>query len=317
MSRAQVDVGVVTWNTRDLTVDALRRLLDNEQGCELHLLVRDNGSTDGTPDALRRWVPEAQVDHDGRNLGFAAGMNRLIRLSSAPWFLLLNPDAWPEPGAIATLVSASLDHPEAAAVAPLLRRPDGSLEHSALPFPSLSVSAVRSLGLSRVIPTHTAERMLLAPAWAHDRARCVDWAIGAALLVPRVAFQSVGLLDESFFMYAEDLEWCWRAHDRGWEIWFEPNAEVVHVGNASGAQAFGSRRTRAHLHNAYRVYRRRHGWLSTLLLRSLNLMAPARALVKATLRRDREQAIYWRTHLSDHWRALDAVEELPEEPLGP
>ena len=312
MNRPRVDVGVVTWNTRDLTVRALRRLLDTDQGCELRLLVRDNGSTDGTAAAVARSVPEAQLDHDERNLGFAAGMNRLMRQSTAPWFLLLNSDAWPEPGAIGTLVAASREHPRAAAVAPLLRRPDGSIEPSALPFPSVRTATADALGIARFMPGRAARRMIW-PAWRHDVARQVDWAIGAALLIPRQAIEAVGLLDESFFMYAEDLEWCWRAHDRGWYVWFEPGAVVVHVGNASGVQAYGERRARAHLHNAYRVYERHHGRRHTLALQMAQMLGTGRALAAAVLRRDRGGVTYWRTNLRAHWHALKGVEELPEQ----
>jgi N-acetylglucosaminyl-diphospho-decaprenol L-rhamnosyltransferase len=310
IERPRVDVGIVTWNTRDVTVAALRRLLETDQGCELKVYVRDNGSRDGTAEAIARHVPEVDLEQDARNLGFAAGMNRLIRKSTAPWFLLLNPDAWPEPMAIARLVAASRAHPRAAAIGPLLRRPDGSIEPSALPFPSLRTAAADALGVSRVM-RRRAEEMLIWPAWSHDRARWVDWIVGAAVLVPREAFDAVGLLDESLFMYAEDLEWCWRARDEGWGVWFEPDAEVVHVGNVSGAQGYGSRRTRAHLHNAYRVYERRCGRVRTRALRGVNLIRVNRSFAAAVLRRDRGATRYWRNEVEGHWRALEAGEEMP------
>src|SRR4051794_38073729 len=113
-ARPRVDVGVVTWNTRDLTVECLRRLLDTDQGCDLRVLVRDNASSDGTVDGLHRFVPEADVDAGADNLSFAAGMNSLLARSDAPWFFALNSDAWPEPGAIETLVAAAASHPRAA-----------------------------------------------------------------------------------------------------------------------------------------------------------------------------------------------------------
>src|SRR5437763_12989581 len=102
--RPRVDVGVVTWNTRDLTVRALRSLLDSDQGCDVRLLVHDNASSDDTASALRAEVPESDVEVAADNLGFAAGVNRLIARSDAPWFMTLNSDAWPEPGAIRRLV---------------------------------------------------------------------------------------------------------------------------------------------------------------------------------------------------------------------
>ena len=105
--RPLVDVAVVTWNTAELTAEALRRLLDTDQGCTLRLLVRDNASTDGTAGVLNERVPEAEVDAGTENLGFAAGVNTLLARSTAPWVLLLNSDAWPEPGAIGALVESS------------------------------------------------------------------------------------------------------------------------------------------------------------------------------------------------------------------
>src|SRR5947209_18268758 len=95
-SMTAVDVGVVTWNTRELSVAALRRLLDSDQGCQVRLLVRDNGSTDGTAEAVASAVPEASLEEGRQNLGFAAGMNTLIRRSTASWFFALHLDARPE-----------------------------------------------------------------------------------------------------------------------------------------------------------------------------------------------------------------------------
>jgi N-acetylglucosaminyl-diphospho-decaprenol L-rhamnosyltransferase len=294
--RARVDVGVVTWNTAELSSTALRALLDTDQGCDLRLLVRDNGSTDGTPDAIARAVPEAEVEAGAENLGFAAGMNRLIARSDAPWFFLLNSDAWPSPGAIGAMVSAAEAHPRAAAIAPRLVRPDGSLEHSTHPFPSLKVAAVTAFSGRRLKP-QTGERMMLAGHWAHDRARAVDWAVGAALLVRRRALDAVGPLDESFFMYVEDLEWCWRAAHKGWEIWFEPAAVVVHVGNASGAKRYGDRRTETYMRNTYRFYAREHGAVASGAYRALNVAGSAIGYARARARRDGDTAAYWRREM--------------------
>src|ERR1700687_2415021 len=252
------DVGVVTWNSRDLTVEALRRLVDTEQGCRLRLLVRDNGSTDGTADAIAAVVPEAQLDAGKINLGFAGGVNTLLARSSAEWFLALNSDAWPEDGAVGRLVEAAIARPRAAAVAARLERPDGTLEHSTHPFPSSAVAALVLTRIYRRLPS-LAWRHCIEGAWSHDETRRVDWAVGAALLLRRQAIADVGLLDERFFMFAEDVEWCWRARAKGWEIWFEPSAVVRHVGNASGAQSYGSSRTDAYLRNTYRFYRGEHG----------------------------------------------------------
>ena len=302
-SRPQVDVAVVTWNTRDLTVEALRRLLDEDAGCDVRLLVRDNGSTDGTAEAIRKLVPEAELDAGDTNLGFAKAMNALIARARAPWFFALNSDAWPDPGALVTLVRTAEAFPAAAAVAPRLERPDGTLEHSTHPFPSLRVAAVTATGAYRLIGAERARRMMLVGAWHHDAPRAVDWAVGAALLMRRAALDDIGGFDERFFMYAEDLEWCWRARRRGWEIRFEPAALVRHVGNASGERRYGSHRTEAYLRNTYRFYRREHGAASTALYRAINVAGSARLWARSVLGRNARRAEVWREQLRAHLSA--------------
>ena len=296
----RVDVGVVTWNTRDLTVRALRALLDSEQGVDVRVLVRDNGSTDGTPDALREHVPEASVDAGSENLGFGAGMNTLIARSDAPWFFCLNSDAWPDPGALRTLVDAAVAHPRAGAIAPRIERPDGSLEHSTLPFPSLRVSALLGLGIHRFLGAERKADLLLEGWWHHDRARPVDWAVGAALLFPRHALERIGGFDERYFMYAEDLEWGWRAHRLGYETWFEPKAVVRHVGNASGEQNYRQRRTAAWIRNTHRFYRDAHGPVAAGLYRGMEAVGCAGLWARYRLAGDRGQASAWRHRVKLH-----------------
>lgn len=295
--RPRVDVLVVTWNTADVTPGALRDLLDSEQGCELRLLVRDNASHDGTADAIAKLVPEAEIDV-GPNLGFAGGVNVLLRRSDAPWLFLLNPDAWPLPGAIGTLVGAAEQHPRAAAVAPRLETPNGELQHSTHTFPSLRVAATLAFRGEK-LRTEQAEELLLEGAWAHDRRRKVDWAHAAAWLIRREALDDIGGLEERFFMYAEDLEWCWRARNRGWEIWFEPAAVVRHIHKLSGRRRYGSRQTRAHLHSALRFYRGEHGTIPAAAWWALNVAGGVIRWTTAARRGERQRARQWRRYAAD------------------
>jgi GT2 family glycosyltransferase len=300
VSRPEVDVGIVSWNTRELTLDVIRRLREDQPESLLRVFVRDNGSTDGTPEAIAETFPDVTLDADGRNLGFGAGMNRLIARSDGPWFFALNSDAWPARGAVARLVTTAEAHPRAAAVAPRLERPDGSLEHSTYPFPSWEVAAITALGLYRRFGRRRAQELQLVGAWHHDVSREVDWAVGAALLMRREALDAIGGFDERFFMYAEDLEWGWRAHRAGWETWFEPAAVVTHVGNASGAKAYGGTRTLTYLRNTYRFYAREHGRGSTAVYRALNLAGSLRLLARSKLRRDEAAAREWRRQVRAH-----------------
>lgn len=279
-----VDVGVVTWNTAELTASALRKLLEaDDHGVVGSVLVHDNASTDGTPELLAEEVPEAEVEVCAANLGFAAGVNRLIQRSTSPWLLLVNSDAWPEEGALSALVAAGERLAGAAAIAPRLAGPDGAVEESTHPFPSVGVAAASALGLRRLVQ------------WDHDEARCVDWAMGAVLLLRRAALEDVGGFDERYFMYSEDMDWCLRARRRGWDIWYEPSSTFTHVGNASGVQRFGGERDRVVIANACRFYSSTHGRASTALWRMLNAVGTARLSVTCRIRGDREAAAAWRS----------------------
>ncbi|HVV75183.1 MAG TPA: glycosyltransferase family 2 protein [Mycobacteriales bacterium] len=269
---AAIDVAIVTWNTRDTTIDAIKALLATAPD-EVRVLVRDNASTDGTAGAVAAAYPDAEIDAGAENLGFAGGVNTILRRSTAPWVLLLNPDAWPDPGAIERLLACAHRHPRAAVVAPRLLRPDGRLEPSAWPFPSLRVSLASALRNDRNI-------------WPHDVERRVDWAVGAAWLLRREAIKAIGELDDSLFMYAEDLEWCWRAHDAGWEVWFTPDAVVRHIGNVSGAQRFGPSQPSAWIANSVAVYGRRHSPAATSLWRRANAFSAAIHAYRARRRGD-------------------------------
>jgi GT2 family glycosyltransferase len=297
-SRPRVDVGIVTWNTRDLTVEAIGRLRAASPDVDLQVLLRDNGSTDGTAEAVRAQHPDVAVEV-GDNVGFAAGVNRLLARSEAPWFVTLNSDAWPEPGALRRLVELAQQQPRAAAVAPLLLRPDGALEHSTHPLPSLAVAAAAGLGAGRLLGRRAASRLCLPGAWQHDVVRQVGWAVGAALLLRREAVQQVGPFDASLFMYAEDLDWCWRARRAGWEVWFTPAAVVRHVGNASGAQRYGTEREQVAITNANAVVGRFRGPAATATWRGLNAVGAVRGAARARLSGDTDLASYW-------WRQLPA-----------
>jgi hypothetical protein len=279
-----IDVAVVTWNTRGITLAALAHLGAAEPAGSMRVLVRDNASTDGSAAAIAAAFPAVEVDAGIENLGFAGGVNTILRRSRAPWVLLLNSDAWPEPGALERLVDCARRHPEAAAVAPRLLRPDDSLEPSIWPFPALRVAVGSALRPRRYVSDHQHEGS-------------VDWAVGAALLLRRSALEEIGELDETLFMYAEDLEWCWRARDAGWQIWFDPDAVVRHIGNASGAQRYGERQPAAWIANSVLVYRRRHGAAATRAWQGANSLGALLAARRARRAGHGDLERYWRSQV--------------------
>ena len=294
----QVDVAMVTFNTRQLTIDAIGHLYEAEPELDLRVLVHDNASSDGSAAAIQAAHPRVEVEAGDRNLGFAAGMNRVLHRSRAPWILLLNSDAWPEPGAISRLLEASEAHPEAGLTVPRIEHPDGALEHSAGPFPSLKVAAMCAVGGYQRWMPHAAERNLLVGAWNHDRARVVDWAVGAVWLLRRAAIDDVGGFDESYFFYTEDLEWCWRARQRGWVTWFEPRSRFHHLGGASSPDTTQGDKAMAYMANTNRFYREAHGRPAAVAYRALNALGSARLWAAARLRGDATAAELWRAHVA-------------------
>lgn len=296
-NRKRVDVGIVTWNTRDLTLQCLRRLKETSGDLDMRILIRDNASSDGSAGAIAAAFPEAEVDAGVTNLGFAAGVNTLLARSDAPWFLALNSDAWPEPKAISRLIETAEMHPGAAIVAPRVERPDGQLEHSTHRFPSLRFGAVVATGAYRWLGPAFGRRWFIETYWLHDEPCTVDWAVGAAWLMRRSAVEEVGPLDERYFMYVEDLEWCWRATKLGWEIRFDPSAVFKHVGNASGAQAYGRKRTETWLHNTYSFYSEAHGPTAAAAFRALNILAAGRLYLMARLTHRPNERERWVEHL--------------------
>jgi len=194
------------------------------------LVAVDNGSTDGSLAAAVSAVPGLEAVSPGGNLGYGAAVNRGVAATSSPLLLVCNPDLEVPAGAVDALVVALESDPGIALVGPLIRTPDGDRYPSARRFPSLVDAAGHAL-LGLFVPdnrfTRNYQRSELDGAAAGVRP--VDWVSGACFLVRRAAFESVGGFDESYFMYAEDVDLCWRLGRAGWLVAYAPEAEVTHL----------------------------------------------------------------------------------------
>ncbi|HYZ78566.1 MAG TPA: glycosyltransferase family 2 protein [Gaiellaceae bacterium] len=195
-------------------------------------VVVDHGSTDGTLDLVRERFPRASV-LERENRGLAAGWNAGIAATSSRYVLLLNADAWARRDAVERLVRFADDRPRAAVVAPRLRNLDGSLQRSVRGFPTLWRLATEYLFLRKLAPRSALLNGFYAGGFAHDEPRPIEWAMGAVLLVRRAAVEEVGPADESFFLFSEETDWCYRLAAAGWKVWFDPDAEFEHVGAAA------------------------------------------------------------------------------------
>jgi GT2 family glycosyltransferase len=254
-----VTIAVVSWNTRDLLARCLDSIEGDFQSGLASVVVVDNGSTDGSPDLVDAAYPWVDLVQPGENLGFGRAVNLASSGGGSPWIVAANADVELTPGALAALVGSGDRHPNAGAVAPRLILPDGSTQHSVHRFASPSQAAMFSIGAYRW-SRRLGERMCIEGRWDNDRAQAIDWAFGAFVLFRRTAFERVGGFDDEQWMYAEDIDIAWRLARAGYEVWYEPDARVRHVGGASTEQAFaGFQRERRHYTAFYAWLHRRRG----------------------------------------------------------
>jgi N-acetylglucosaminyl-diphospho-decaprenol L-rhamnosyltransferase len=233
---AQLSIVIVSWNTRDLLARCLESVLEDSraaQVAEMELFVVDNASVDGSSEMVRERFPEVRLIESQRNLGFARANNLAIRQCTGRYVLLLNPDTEVRPGALAALLRFMEECPEAGAAGARLLNPDGSLQPSCDRSPTLSRELWRLLHLDALWP-YAVYRM---HGWSRDAARAVDAACGACLILRREALREVGLLDEDYFIYSEEVDLCRRLRQSRWQIFWVPWASVVHYGGQSTRQA--------------------------------------------------------------------------------
>jgi N-acetylglucosaminyl-diphospho-decaprenol L-rhamnosyltransferase len=230
---------VVTYNA----LPWLAQCLDSLRG--VPTVVVDHGSDDGTVEYVRGRADVTLVEQ--RNLGLAAGWNHGIAETQGRYVLILNADAWLTPGSLERLVTRADARSDAAIVAPRLLNQDGSLQRSVRGFPTLWRLATEYLFLRKLGPRSRALNAFYAGGFGHDRVLDADWVMGACMLVRRSALDAVGPFDDSFFLFGEETDWCYRAHRAGWAVVFDPGAECVHVGGAAHGGRLFRENARSHL----------------------------------------------------------------------
>lgn len=307
---APVLVAVVSWNTRELLARCLDSLRADAEAGLAAVTVVDNGSADGSPELVERDYDWASLVRAPRNLGYGAAVNLAAAGAGGDWIAATNADTALEPGALAALGRAGAADARAGAVAPRLLLPDGSTQHSVHPFPSVGLALAFNLGLGAGVPG-LGDRFCLEGRWDPERPRAVDWAHGALLLVRRAAFDAVGGFDAGQWMYAEDLDLCWRLRGAGWTTRYEPSARVRHELSAAAEQAFGDERAERHMAAADDWMRRRRGRAASAAYAAINVagsaarLATVRLLARRRPERWGERAALEARYLRLHARALN------------
>lgn len=258
---------ILNYNTRDLLGACLESVFASQGNFAYSLCVVDNASQDGSDQMVAERFPQAGRIVSRENRGFSAGNNLALRalgFGGPPvdaarlprYVLLLNPDTLLRPDTLARMIDFMDARPQAGVAGPRVRRPDGSLDRACRrSFPTPLVSFYRMTGLSRLFPksrTFNAYNLEYLP---EDAVHPVDSVVGAYMQVRRETIVQVGLLDEAYFMYGEDLDWAKRAKDGGWEVWYNGQVEMTHVKEAASKR---SRKARIAFYEAMWIFYRKH-----------------------------------------------------------
>lgn len=236
----QLSIIIVSWNVRELLRACLAAIEPGRDTLALEVIVVDGGSADGSPEMVREAFPWVHLVARPDNVGFPKGNNIGLEMASGRYILLLNPDTVVLGQALQTMVAYLEANPAVGALGGQLLNPDGSVQSSRRRFPTLLTAFFESTWLQPLAP-----RRLLEGYYLLDRPdnaiSQVDWVVGACLLVRAEIVEQIGGLDEGYFMYSEELDWCKRIKAAGWQIVYLPTAQIIHHYGKSSEQAVTSR----------------------------------------------------------------------------
>ncbi|WP_420644255.1 glycosyltransferase family 2 protein [Candidatus Leptofilum sp.] len=264
MKQPDLSIIIVSWNVRELLANCLRSVLA-QTGLTLQIIVVDSASSDGSPEMIVETFPEVELVACQENVGFPRGNNIGMEWANGRTILLLNPDTVVHGDALAKMVSYLDENPQVGVVGPQLLNADGTVQSSRRRFPTLQTAFFESTWLQPYAPKSILDDYYVRDVEDGDTA-VVDWVMGACLLMRQEVVQQVGGLDEAYFMYSEELDYCRRIHAAGWQVVYYPQAQVTHLSGKSSEQAVTHRHinfNRAKL----RYFRKYHGRLATATLR--------------------------------------------------
>lgn len=261
---------IVNWNTKALLLDCIRTILDMALEHTVEIIVVDNASTDGSAAAVAQEFPEVTVIRNRKNEGFAKANNVGIRAAQGKYVCLINSDVKLLDGCLDSMCGYMDEHPHVGILGPRILNKDLSLQISCGEFPSVWTTFTQALMLDKVFPRSRLCRTRFMNDFDHERIRDVEVLSGCFLMVRREALEKVGLLDERFFIYKEDVDWCKRFHDAHWLARFYPTAEAIHYGGASSSVTparFLMEMEKANL----QYWRKHYGWLAEKLILNISV----------------------------------------------
>jgi GT2 family glycosyltransferase len=234
-----VSIIIVAWNVRELLYDCLESVYNETKGISFEVIYVDNASKDGSAEMVRKKFPKVKMIKNEKNEGFIKANNEGIQIAEGRYVLLLNSDTIILDNAIAKTVKFADEHPEAAVVGCKVLNPDKTLQRSCFMYASLLNLLLSATYLYKIFPKSKffgRERMTW---WDFNDVREVETVCGSFSLVRKKAIKQVGLMDETYFVYGDDPDWCYRFHKNGWKILFTPEPEIIHYGGQTTKQMTG------------------------------------------------------------------------------
>ncbi|GBC93364.1 N-acetylglucosaminyl-diphospho-decaprenol L-rhamnosyltransferase [bacterium HR15] len=231
-----LSICIVNWNTRGLLRECLRSIYQYPPEQPFEVIVVDNASSDGSAEMVRVEFPQVVLIANEANLGYARGNNQAMERARGEFILLLNPDTEMRSDTLRNAIHFLREHPEVGAIGAKQVLPDGRVQPSVRGFPTPRNLLFEVLGLARLFPRSRLFAAYRMRWFAYDRPMPVDQPMGTFLMVRRAVMEQVGLLDEAFPLFFNDVDWCYRMWQAGWQIWFVPQVEILHHGGASTKQ---------------------------------------------------------------------------------
>lgn len=287
MIQPTLSVIIVNWNTRKHLKQCLHYIYQHTHGIDFEVFVVDNGSHDGSAEMVEKNFPSTKLIRNKTNLGFAKANNQAIRQAKGEYILLLNSDTKITEQALEKMVEFMAENDKVGILGCKLLNPDRTLQPSCRKYPTLLSQAIILLKLHNLFPKLKTIREYYMLDWPHDTARKVDQVMGACFLVRQKVFDQIGLLDEKYFIWFEEVDFCRRAQQAGWNTYFTPRAEVFHDKGASFDQVLSPRKQIWFNRSLLRYFRQHESIFSFLVLLSLlptNLFLTAIAYIFYTKR---------------------------------
>ena len=274
MITTDVSILVVNWNTRKILCNCLRSVYEQTREINFEVIVIDNASADGSAERIKKEFPQAILIPNSDNRGFAAANNQGMKIAKGRYVLLLNPDTVVLDGAVQKSVAYADDHQDVGVLGCQVWLNDKEIQQTCFSFPSVCGLIMQKTGLCRMFPRSGVFGWEKMAGWNRDTEREVDVVSGMFMLVRREAIDQVGLMDEAYFIYAEETDWCFRFKRAGWKCVFTPTARIVHLDGGSKSTEQISTKMFVQEHKSLLIfYKKQRGVVSWAVARGIYIFS--------------------------------------------